>query len=170
MRVNIGDLPARAQKQVREKLARQGVTEHGLPVLPPAMKAPGAGRKLSDLEIHFDFLLRKFASDLPAPLEEHVFAPSRRFRFDRCWPDARVAVELDGGVMSGGRHVRPLGFTEDCVKLNLAACGGWAVLRFTSEMLVKDPQNCLAQLRDLLTQRASEPLITGPQKEGVVGE
>lgn len=42
-----------------------------------------------------------------------------------------MAVEIDGGVWTGGRHVRGAGFVRDCDKLNEAAALGWRVLRFT---------------------------------------
>jgi very-short-patch-repair endonuclease len=41
----------------------------------------------------------------------------------------RIIIELDGGVFNGGRHVRPQGFIEDCVKLNMATMHGYGVIR-----------------------------------------
>jgi len=66
-------------------------------------------------------------------VKEHRFHPGRRWRFDLAFPSAVVAVELDGGIFSGGRHVRPLGFLRDMEKLNHAALLGWRVFRFTWE-------------------------------------
>ena len=57
------------------------------------------------------------------------------WRFDFAWPEQRVAVEVEGGTFSGGRHTRPLGFRKDCEKLNEATCRGWRVLRVTTEMV-----------------------------------
>lgn len=57
------------------------------------------------------------------------------WRFDFLWRDARVAVEIEGGTHSGGRHVTGTGYAEDCRKYNAAALAGFMVLRFTSEML-----------------------------------
>jgi hypothetical protein len=42
----------------------------------------------------------------------------------------RVAVEVEGGAFSGGRHTRGMGFVADCEKYNVAALDGWLVLRF----------------------------------------
>lgn len=75
------------------------------------------------------------ALKLPEPVREYVFAKPRRFRMDFAWPELKVAVEIDGGVWSGGRHTRGAGFLRDCEKLNLAALGGWAVLRFSGELV-----------------------------------
>jgi very-short-patch-repair endonuclease len=74
---------------------------------------------------------------LPPPVSEHLFAKSikRRWRFDLAWPALLLAVEVDGGTWSGGRHVRGRGYEGDCEKLNTATLMGWRVLRFTSDMV-----------------------------------
>lgn len=70
---------------------------------------------------------------LPEPVREHRFHPSRRWRFDLAWPDQLVAVEVDGGVWTGGRHVTGSGATKDAEKFSEAAAMGWRVLRVTPE-------------------------------------
>lgn len=67
------------------------------------------------------------------PVREHPFAKSigRRWRFDLAWPDHLVAVEVDGGVFVGGRHVTGSGATKDAEKFSEAAAMGWRVLRVT---------------------------------------
>lgn len=62
---------------------------------------------------------------------EYRFHPVRKWRFDRAFPAAKVAVEVDGGVWTGGRHVRPVGYQRDLEKLNAAVSLGWRVLRVT---------------------------------------
>lgn len=71
------------------------------------------------------------AMQLPTPVTEFRFHPQRKWRFDFAWPQLRIAVEIEGGVLSQGRHVRPRGFTNDCEKYNQASQLGWRVLRFT---------------------------------------
>lgn len=44
---------------------------------------------------------------LSAPEPEHRFHESRRWRFDYAWPEHRVALEVEGGVWTRGRHTRP---------------------------------------------------------------
>lgn len=61
---------------------------------------------------------------LPEPVPELAFHPDRRWRFDWAWPDQRVALEIDGGVWSGGRHTRGAGFREDMEKLSEATARG----------------------------------------------
>jgi len=63
----------------------------------------------------------------------------RDWRFDFAHPGARVAIEMDGGTWTRGRHVRGKGYANDCAKLNAAAFLGWRVWRLTSDMLAEDP-------------------------------
>lgn len=72
---------------------------------------------------------------LPAPIPEHRFAPPRRWRFDYAWPERHLALEIEGGIWTAGRHVRPKGYERDCEKYNAAALAGWMVLRVTTAML-----------------------------------
>lgn len=64
-------------------------------------------------------------------VREHRFHPRRRFRFDLAWPEAKLAVEVDGGGFIMGRHSRGLGIENDCEKNLLASSLGWRVLRCT---------------------------------------
>jgi very-short-patch-repair endonuclease len=64
------------------------------------------------------------------PVREHKFHPSRRWKFDFAFPDRKVAVEVEGGVWSNGRHTRGSGYIADCEKYNAAAALGWFVFRF----------------------------------------
>lgn len=91
-----------------------------------------------ELEIAFANFLKALGA--PAWVREHHFIESRGRRgprFDFAWPDLKLAVEIDGGVWTRGRHVRPTGFIKDCRKLNAAALLGWTVLRYT-EVEVND--------------------------------
>ena len=66
---------------------------------------------------------------------EYKFHPTRKWRFDFAWPLEKFAVEIEGGVWSGGRHTRGKGFIEDCIKYNEAVMLGWRVIRVTTEMV-----------------------------------
>lgn len=79
--------------------------------------------------------------DLPDPVAEYRFHPTRRWRFDYAWPARRVAVEVDGGQWQagGGRH----NTDPDRLKLNVAAALGWRVLRFSHTALQDDPAGCV---------------------------
>jgi very-short-patch-repair endonuclease len=73
---------------------------------------------------------------LPAPVPEFKFHPTRDWRFDFAWPDKKVAIEVEGGIHTGGRHTQPAGFYKDMEKYNQAAVRGWRILRFTPKGLV----------------------------------
>ena len=86
----------------------------------------------SELEL----LFREQAKSLPTyPLLEYPFHPTRRWRLDFAWPESMIALEVEGGVFSGGRHGRPLGIAGDIEKGNAAALLGWRVLRATGTMV-----------------------------------
>lgn len=74
------------------------------------------------------------------PEREFRFCDHRRWRLDFAWPSHKVAVELEGGVWSRGRHSRGSGMKGDMDKYNTAAIYGWVVLRFSGDHLTKDPQ------------------------------
>ncbi len=73
---------------------------------------------------------------LPLPEPEYRFAPPRRWRFDYAWPVQRLALEVEGGVWTKGRHTRGAGFLRDVEKYNAAAVDFWRVLRTTPDKLV----------------------------------
>lgn len=75
---------------------------------------------------------------LAAPVQEYQFAKPRRWRMDYAWPAHRVALEVEGGVWTGGRHTRAIGFLRDMEKYNEAALRGWKVLRTTPSELLSE--------------------------------
>ncbi|WP_244875256.1 endonuclease domain-containing protein [Vibrio litoralis] len=75
------------------------------------------------------------ALKLPMPVEEFRFHPERKWRFDFAYPNHKVAIEVEGGTWSGGRHTRGSGYEKDCEKYNAASLLGWSVYRFTSTMI-----------------------------------
>ena len=70
---------------------------------------------------------------LGAPAREHRFHATRRWRFDLAYPDCRLAIEIDGGCYTGGRHVQGAGVRADCEKFAVAQGLGWRVLRVLPE-------------------------------------
>jgi very-short-patch-repair endonuclease len=59
----------------------------------------------------------------------------RRFKFDFALLKYKIAIEIEGGVYTKGRHVRPIGFINDCEKYNLATKFGWRIFRFPTEQV-----------------------------------
>lgn len=92
------------------------------------------------------------------------FCPGRRWRFDYAHKEARVAIEINGGIWKRGRHNRAVASTRnakgeivrrgllgDYEKLNAAAKMGWAVFQLGGDM-VDDAQQIEA-IMDAIEER-----------------
>lgn len=70
-------------------------------------------------------------------VKEFRFHPKRLWRFDYAIPVHKIALEVEGGVWTGGRHINPKGFLGDMEKYNTATLMGWRVFRTTPDELYK---------------------------------
>lgn len=66
---------------------------------------------------------------------EYRFHPPRRWRFDYCLKEYKIAIEFNGSVWTQGRHTRGQGYINDREKINQAQIDGWLVLELTTEMV-----------------------------------
>jgi len=78
--------------------------------------------------------------------KEKRFHPVRRWRFDYFLPALNTAIEIEGGIFSGGRHTRGAGYSRDCEKYNQAQIMGFLVLRYPAHELRK---SCAGLIEDL---------------------
>jgi hypothetical protein len=62
---------------------------------------------------------------------EHKFHPTRKWRIDCALPERMLAIEIEGGVFTQGRHTRGKGFINDIEKYNALTTLGWHLLRYT---------------------------------------
>ena len=90
--------------------------------------------KKSELEERMALLI-KVSPWCGVPKRQFRFCPERRWKIDFAWPDEKVALEVEGGTWSGGRHVRGKGFEADCEKYNELAVMGWQLVRVTGNMI-----------------------------------
>lgn len=103
---------------------------------------------------------------VPGPVFEYKFCADRKWRFDIAWPSAggasdegrvtgdelgkdsgnskrlitphlSLALEVQGGIWTGGRHTRGAALLGEWEKLNAAACAGWRVLFVQPRDLMK---------------------------------
>ena len=65
---------------------------------------------------------------LPVPEFEHKFHVTRKWRWDICWPDRKVALEVMGGLFIGGGHNRGGQMVKDMAKWNAGTICGWKLL------------------------------------------
>uniref|UniRef100_A0A6M3L749 DUF559 domain-containing protein n=1 Tax=viral metagenome TaxID=1070528 RepID=A0A6M3L749_9ZZZZ len=79
------------------------------------------------------------ALKLPIPEKEYRFAPPRRWRADYFFANdvSPLAVEIEGGLFSWGRHVRGKGAIADMAKYNQLSIMGISLLRFTPQQVEK---------------------------------
>lgn len=70
---------------------------------------------------------------LPPAKPEYRFHKTRKWRFDYAWPDRLVALEIQGGIWTQGRHSRGSGLIKEYEKMNHAAAGGWAIFYCTPQ-------------------------------------
>jgi hypothetical protein len=62
-----------------------------------------------------------------------------------------VAVELQGGVFSGGRHSRGYGIVGDYEKSNEAIFHGWVVIQLSAKQITTDN---IDKIRELIIKRS----------------
>lgn len=94
------------------------------------------------------------------PEREYRFHPSRRWKFDFAWPQYKLAVEVEGGIWTLGRHTRPAGFEADCEKYNHATVAGWRVLRVTRKLI--NSGEAIAMIRACLYVAPKRDIVLPP--------
>lgn len=95
-----------------------------------------AGLRRAQDEIRRDSFFKMLErAHLPLPTPEHQFHETRKWRFDFAWLPEKVALEVEGGIYSGGAHTRGKHFESDALKYNTATVMGWRILRVTPEHL-----------------------------------
>jgi hypothetical protein len=101
---------------------------------PAEAKKAAAKAKRESLEASLAFSLRAHKLDGGMVRQYRPF-DDVRYAFDFAWPDRDpiVLVEVQGGIWSGGAHVRPQGVLRDMDKLNRCAVRGWAVIQVSAE-------------------------------------
>lgn len=108
----------------------------------------------TDAAEEFAYILSVCAADLPLPVREYKFCPTRRWRADFAWLPQKVIVEVSGGryAFAGGRHASD----ADHEKLRRAAAMGYRVLTVSPQAMRRDPCAIIADLREALAYAPKE--------------
>lgn len=77
---------------------------------------------------------------------EFRFHKVRRWRFDACWKNVKVALEIDGG----GHKLYWAMYRRDVEKMNAALFLGWQVFRVTTDMVRADDVRFLEELKEYI--------------------
>lgn len=91
------------------------------------------------------------ADRLPPYVREYQFHPTRKFRADFAFVPQKLLVEVEGGLFVKGAHSNPLGIIRDMEKSNLAALGGWALLRYSPAQIKSG--EAIAQIKQWFANR-----------------
>ncbi len=82
---------------------------------------------------HIEFVLIALKLDYK---KEFIFHDTRKFRFDYCIPDRKIAIEYEGIYSDAGEtngHTGHKHYNKDIIKYNLAVVSGWSLLRYTAD-------------------------------------
>lgn len=116
---------------------------------------------MSELEYLFEMCWK--AAKGPALVREHVFHPTRQWRFDFAHLESKTAFEVEGGTWSGGAHTRGKHFQSDCEKYNAAQLLGWRVFRFSTSMVEPERLKVIISGLKLCPPSPPSPLGTSVQ-------
>lgn len=123
----------------------------------PVKKAAKAAKKAATPLIDPLFKAALLHAGLPLPVPEHRFHETRKWRWDYAWTKLeytheystfviylKVALEVQGGIWSRGRHATGAGIKGDMEKFSEGAALGWRLL------LVEPKDLCSPATMDLI--------------------
>lgn len=135
-------MSAAAFRRLAQNAASQGVNASASDKLSAKPKKTQRRAKKEEIRDVFTTICK---TDLGVVcVKEYQFHPKRKWRFDYAIPEHKIALEVEGGVWTYGRHTRPQGFLGDIEKYNTATLMGWRVFRTTPEELY-----CMATVKML---------------------
>ncbi len=120
--------------RVNSKQARE------LGIIPEPPRSPRKRQKVEPDRTAREAMIRSYceARGLPTPRFEWSFHPERKWRLDIAFIvncGVGVALEVQGGLFTQGRHTRGAALLDEYQKLNEAQIMGWAVLLVTWQQI-----------------------------------
>lgn len=91
----------------------------------------------SNLENQFITLWESLFPEIKLDTEVKLI-PQRRFRFDFVHRLSKVAIEINGGNWSRGRHTRASALLSEYEKINLAQMEGYQIFILNNEMITEE--------------------------------
>jgi very-short-patch-repair endonuclease len=101
--------------------------------LSASAKAKAIAEKMQKLNALFQFKLTLNEIEF---VTEYKFEASRKWKTDYYFPTACLALEIEGGAFTGGRHTSGTGFIKDIEKYNALTMKGIKLLRCTPNQLL----------------------------------
>jgi hypothetical protein len=131
-----GELPSSVRQSIEKRYFATPKTKTAKPKAAPKLSAEQM------------LLIEQLRGKGYAALPEVRFHPSRKWRIDVSVTPlvetvsqgmkphgAPIAIEINGGAWSRGRHTRGAGYVKDMEKLNMLTELGWRVLQFTPQQV-----------------------------------
>jgi hypothetical protein len=160
-----GDVPL-VRQAVIEAVRDRGVSIAGIRAESAAQSVHGgrvdlhrlldllAGGCESELEIWGVRHVLPGPPDLPRWVQQYRIRleTGRWIELDAAYPEARVAVELDGAAFHGSRSARERDLRRD----SALAVLGWVVLRFSYARLIADPEGCRREIEAVVRLRLAQ--------------
>jgi hypothetical protein len=70
-----------------------------------------------------------------AYVKEYKFCNDRKWLIDYYLPELNLAIEVEGGIWTAGRHINPKGFLKDMEKYNAITLHNIKLLRIDTDRL-----------------------------------
>jgi very-short-patch-repair endonuclease len=106
----------------------------------------------SELEAHGVLNVFRHRSLPPSVGQYRLKLPAGTVSLDRAWPEAKLAVELDGARY----HTSPEDRRRDLARDRELAAAGWVVLRFTYAEVLRDPEGVRARVLAVYRARQAQ--------------
>jgi hypothetical protein len=95
------------------------------------------------------YILGLALSQMDGWVKEHKFHPAKKWRLDYANPGIKLAIEIEGGIWTLGRHTRGSGFKADMEKYNAASILGWGLLRYDSGTATDQKKGIIRIIEDV---------------------
>lgn len=101
---------------------------------------------------------------------DYRFHPVRRWQLDFAWLTHWLALEIEGGIWTGGAHARPVGIQRDIDKSNALTLAGWRLIRASAADVIEGRAIALVETllgaKDGEARRQRDDIVAVGRKRG----